>query len=180
MAEIKSTLELALERTKRFALSEKDKEEIRQKEIEQKTLSLFYRFRSNHLHLHEIQKEMERMDEKAREKVKEGLLSLLVETLSLEEDNEKMLRGVESLKRQPMDEIKIEFRELFTQYQQERNEIKQKVASQLLDDLKKKGIAGDAVEPNVEGSSLLKGESLRLSQKFYSRLEGIKEKIRIL
>jgi len=45
MAEIKSTLEIALERTKKITISEKEKEEIRQKKLLEKAKGLFHRYR---------------------------------------------------------------------------------------------------------------------------------------
>ena len=48
MAEIKSTLELALERTKKIAISEKEKEEIRRKKLLEKATGLFHRYREGH------------------------------------------------------------------------------------------------------------------------------------
>jgi len=49
MGEIKSILELAMERTKHFATSEKEKEEMKQEEVLQKATSLFHRYREGHL-----------------------------------------------------------------------------------------------------------------------------------
>ena len=64
-----------MERTKKFKISEKEREEIRRKEILQKVTSLFHRYREGHLPLNEILKEIERMEEKAAKMVKEDLLS---------------------------------------------------------------------------------------------------------
>ena len=64
MGEIKSTLELAMERAKRFALSEKEKDEIKQKEVLRKATSLFHRHREGRLSLNGILKEIEGMERK--------------------------------------------------------------------------------------------------------------------
>ena len=42
-----------MERTKKIAISEKEKEEIKQKEVLQKATSLFHRYREGHLPLNE-------------------------------------------------------------------------------------------------------------------------------
>jgi len=62
MGEIKSTLELAMERTKKFAISDKEREEMRQKEVLQKAASLFHRYRNGLLSLHEILKQIDKME----------------------------------------------------------------------------------------------------------------------
>ncbi|OGP75164.1 MAG: hypothetical protein A2V86_06250 [Deltaproteobacteria bacterium RBG_16_49_23] len=180
MAEIKSTLELTLERTKKFTLSEKDKEEIKQKEIQQKIMSLFHRYREGHLHLNEIQKEIERMDEKAGKEVKEGLLSLWIDGLSLDEDDERFLRGIESLKHRNIDEVKVEFRKLITQCQTEKERIKREVRTQLSEALRKEGFGGDAVEPNIEASDPWEKASVALDQEYQSELRELKGFLRTL
>ncbi len=75
MADIKSTLELAMERTKKMAISKEEREEIKEKESLQKVSSLFYRYKEGHIPLNEILREIEKMDEKTRPWVKENLLS---------------------------------------------------------------------------------------------------------
>ena len=56
MGEIKSTLELAMERTKRFSVSAKEKDEIKQKEALRKATGLFHRYREGHLSLNDVLK----------------------------------------------------------------------------------------------------------------------------
>jgi hypothetical protein len=180
MAEIKSTLELALERTKKFTLSEKDKEELRQKEIRQKSMSFFHRYRDGRLHLHEIEKEIERMGEKTGKTVKERLLALWIDGLSLDEDNERFLKGIESLKHRNLDEAKAEFQELVTQCRTEKERTEQEVRAQLTEALRKEGFGGDAVEPNVEASASWEKASTALNQKYQGQLKELKESLRTL
>ena len=75
MGEIKSTLELAMERTKHFSVSEKERDEIKQKEALRKATGFFHRYREGHLSLNDILKEVERMERKTAATVKEYLLS---------------------------------------------------------------------------------------------------------
>ncbi|RPJ11183.1 MAG: hypothetical protein EHM36_01955, partial [Deltaproteobacteria bacterium] len=98
MAEIKSSLELAMERSKRFAISDQERDEIKRREVEQKAASLFHRYIDGHLALHEVLKEIERADEKTRPVMKEILLSQWIDALSLQEEDERLLKGIESLK----------------------------------------------------------------------------------
>ena len=106
MAEIKSTLELALERTRKLSISQQEKDEIKRKETEQKAAGIFHRYMDNTLSLNELLREIERMEEKARSAVRELLLSRWIDAVSLEADPEKLLRGIESLKGRSVDEIR--------------------------------------------------------------------------
>jgi hypothetical protein len=178
MGEIKSTLELAMERTKKFAISEKEKEEIKQKEILQKATSLFHRYREGHLPLNEILKTIEKMEKKTATIVKELLLSQWIDALSLEDDNERILRGIESLKQRNIDEVKQEFHHLLSQYQSEKEKAKEKARIQCIEALRKDGIYGNAVEPNVEKNDLWAKEREKLDLSYKAKLEQIKEELR--
>jgi hypothetical protein len=179
MGEIKSTLELAMEKTKRFAVSEKEREEIKQKEILQKATSLFHRYREGHLLLNDILKEIERMERKTATTVKEYLLSHWIDAVSLDDDNEIILKGVESLKEGSIAEAKQKFRHLLSQYQGEKEKVKEKVGDQLMEALKKDGIWGSAVEPKLEGSELWKKENENLGKSYKLKLEEIKQQLRV-
>jgi citrate lyase alpha subunit len=178
MGEIKSTLELAMERTKKFAISEKEKEEIKQKEILQKTTSLFHRYREGHLSLNEILKQIEKMEKKTAITVRESLLSQWIDALSLDDDDERILKGIESLKRRSIDEVKQKFNHLLAQYQREKEKVKEKVRVQFTKDLRRDGIYGSAVEPKLEGGELWKKENEKLGQIYKAKLEEIKEQLR--
>ncbi len=180
MAEIKSTLELAMERTKRFAVSEEEKDAIKQNEILQKATSLFHRYREGHLPLNDILKETERMERKTAIRVKEYLLSQWIDALSLDDENERILKGVESFKGRSIADVKQEFRQLASQYQGEKEKAKEKVRVQLIEALKKEGIWGSAVEPKLEGSQLWQKENENLEQSYRMKLEEIKEQFRNL
>ena len=180
MAEIKSTLELAMERTKRFAVSEKEKDAIKQKEILQKATGLFHRYRDGHLSLNEVLKEVERMEIKTASTVKAYLLSQWIEALSLDDEGERILKGVESLKGRNIADVKQEFHHLISQYQGEKEKAKEKVGVQLLEALKKEGIWGSAVEPKLGGSALWKKENENLDRSYLTKLDEIKEQLRRL
>ena len=180
MGEIKSTLELAMERTKKFAISEKEKEEMKQKEVLQKATSLFHRYREGHLSLNEILKQIEKMEKKTAATVRESLLSQWIDALSLDDDDERILKGIESLKRRSIDEVKQKFNHLLAQYQREKEKVKEKVRAQFTEALRKDGIYGSAVEPNFEGGELWKKENEKLDLSYKAKLGEIKEQLRVL
>ncbi len=180
MGEIKSTLELAMERTKKFAISEKEKEEIKQKEVLKKATSLFHRYREGHLPLSDILKEIEKMEKKTATTVKESLLSQWINALSLDDDVERILKGIESLKQRSIDEVKQKFHSLLSQFQGEKEKIKDEAEVQSIEALRKDGIYGSAVDPNFEESGLWKKEIEKLDHSYRVKLEGIKEQLRVL
>jgi hypothetical protein len=179
MGEIKSTLELAMERTKHCAISEKEKEEMKQKEVFQKATSLFHRYREGHLSSNEVLKEIEKMERRTATTVKEYLLSHWIDALSLDDDDERILKGVESLKGRGIAEVKQRFHHLLSQYQRDKGKVKGETGVQLIEALKKDGIYGSAVEPKLEGSELWKKENENLDQSYRMKLEEIKQQLRV-
>lgn len=180
MSEIKSTLELALERTKRMAISEEEKEEIRRKEIFRKGSGLFHRYREGHLPLNETLKEIEKIDAKTRARVKEALLSQWIDALSLTDGNERLLKGIEALKHREIEGVKEKLHLLLSHYQKEKEKILEEVKTRWIETLRKEGIDGSAVEPNIESGDLWKKEREKLEQRFGEALEKIKEELRSL
>jgi len=180
VGEIKSSLELAMEKTKRFSISDKEKEEIKQKEVFQKATSLFHRYREGHLSSNEVLKEIERMEKKTRTTVKELLLSHWIDALSLDDEGERILKGVESLKGRSIAEIRQQFHHLLSRYQGEKEMNKEKMRVQLIEALRKDGIYGSAVEPKLEGTELWRKENERLDRSYLIKLVEIKEQLRRL
>jgi hypothetical protein len=180
MGEIKSSLELVMERTKKFTISEKEKEEIKQKEVLQKATSIFHRYREGHLPLNKILKEIEKMEKKTAITVKELLLSQWIDALSLEDDDERTLKAIESLKQKTIDEVKQKFHHLLSQYRGEQQKIKEKVRVQFTEAMRRDGIYGSAVEPKLEGGELWKKEIEKLDHSYKTKLEEIKQQLRVL
>jgi hypothetical protein len=180
MGVIKSTLELAMEKTGKVAISEKEKEEMKRKEVLQKATSLFHRYREGLLPMNDILKEIERMEKKKAAIVKELLLSQWIDALSLDDEEERILKGIESLEQRNIHEVKQKFRDLLSQYQGEKERVKEKAKLRLIEGLRKDGICGSAVEPKLEGSELWKKENEKLNHSYKMKLEEIKEQLRDL
>jgi len=177
MGEIKSTLELALERTRKMAISDKEKEEIKQKEILRKASSLFHRYMEDRASIDETLREIEKMEEKAGGPAKETLLTLWTDALSLSKENEKCLRGIEALKGPRVKEVIQELRSLFARFREDKEKAKQEIRGQWTQELKKAKIYGSAVEPRVEGSETWEKKIRGLEAPYRVRLEEMKRQL---
>ena len=165
---------------KKLTISEKEKEEIKQKEISERAISLFHRYREGHIPLNEVQKEIERMDGKTAAVVKEILLSRWMDALSLNEEGKRLLKGIGLLKDGKIGEQEEEFHQLLSEYRKEKEGARQGVKALLTEVLRKEGIDGDAVEPNVEESPLWREASNKLDRLYGGKLEDIKGQLRTL
>jgi hypothetical protein len=178
VGEIKSTLELAMERTRKFAISEKEKEEMKQKEVLQKATGLFHRYREGNLSLNDILKQIGKMEKKTASTVKEFLLSQWIDALSLDDGEERILKGIESLGQRNIEEVKQTFHHLVSQYQEEKEKVKEKVKAQRREVLREDGITGSAVEPKLEGDELWKKENEKLDHSYEMTLDEIKDRLK--
>ena len=180
MAEIKSTLELAMERTRKILISQEEKEEIKRKEIVQKATGMFHRYMDDNLSLNEMTKEIERMEEKARATVRDVLLSQWIDAVSLDAENEKLLRGIESLKGRNVDDVKQKLEVLRSEYEREKHEAEQNVGVRLAEALRNENIHGSAVVPHVRGSKEWKERMGPVEHAFRGKIEEVKEVLRKL
>jgi len=178
VAEIKSTLELAMERTKKYSVSEKEKEEIKQKEILQKAQSLSSRYMAGYLPLNEVLREMEKMEEKIGRKIRELLLLQFIDGLSFEGEPDQLIKGIEALRGRSIDEEKQAFFGLLTQYRERKEKIEKEWRDKSLASLKKDGIFGSAVEPCLDENPLRTKEAKETEERFQPEMEKLKERLK--
>jgi polyhydroxyalkanoate synthesis regulator phasin len=118
------------------------------------------------------------MDKKTSAKVKEYLLSQSIDALSFDDEGEKILKGIESVGQRNIDEAKQKFQHLASQYQEEKKKLKEKVEAQRREVLRKDGIYGSAVEPNLEGDEVWKKENEKLDHSYQMLLDEVKNQLR--
>ena len=178
MGEIKSTLELVMEKTKGIAISEDEKREMKKKEILQKATALSNRYREGQIPLGHVLKEIEKMEEKTATEVRELLLSQWIDGLSLSGGNERLLEGIEVLGHREIEDVRQEFRRLLSECEREREEGKMQAQSRIAEILRQEGIEGSAVEPNPERSDLWQEGRRRLDLIYGKKLQKIKNELR--
>ncbi len=176
MGEIKSAIELAMERTKDLRLSKEEKEQLKEEEIHAKAHGLVNRFLEIDYHFREAEKELAQYDPELRARLEKLMLQYFAEAIHLGKDNDLIFQGIESLAAGSSGLI-TKTRELAEKYQKEEEKEKQKVRKGLLSNLEKLGISGSAVEPKVEGSQAWKVALAKLNSKFEGELRDLKERL---
>jgi hypothetical protein len=84
------------------------------------------------------------------------------------------------LEQRNIDEARQKFHSLLSRYRSEKEMIKEKARLQLIEGLRKEGISGSAVEPELEGRELWEKENGKLDRSYQARLEDIKKELRSL
>jgi phenylalanyl-tRNA synthetase alpha subunit len=101
-----------------------------------------------------------------------------IDALSLDDDDERILKGIESLKQGSTNKVKEKLHPLLSQYRKEKEKIKEVIRGELTEKLKSEKIDGSAVDLKIEGSEIWKKEKEKLSHSYKMKLEEIKQQLR--
>jgi len=174
MAEIKSAIELALEKTKGLSLSREEKERIKEEEMQAKAHGLVHRFLQVDFHLREVEKELAKYDPAERAQLETLIIQFLTEAIQLDHDDELIFQGIESFRGESKN-ITGKIKELMADYRKQKEKEGQRVEKDLRTKLKRQGISGSAVQPQMEGSREWEDALTQFKPTFESRLRALKE-----
>lgn len=146
MAEIKSTMEIIMEKTKGLTLSEEEEAEVRQQELSGKVRGLIQKFLDSLLDLNKLKAEVDLLSDYPRDIVEEAIIEESLPHMELGEDNAPIYRVFEEtlgMNSRPVLDIEGAYLE--------RLEREKKVfETSLKEKIMEKGISGSAVIPNLE------------------------------
>jgi len=177
MAEIKSAIELAMEKTKDLHLSREEREKLKEEEMHSKAHSLVTRFLEVDFHLKEVEKELARYDSDQRKKMEGLVLQYLADAIQLDRDNDLALQGIEAFRGESK-ALMGTMRELIEGYQEEKKKEYEKIKSSLGSKLQGLGISGSAVDPKVQGSPEWDNALAQFKPTFEEQLRRLREDLR--
>jgi hypothetical protein len=144
MAEIKSTLDLIMERTKNLTLTEEEKKSIRTREVKSKVRGWFQRFCDGTLTIWELKENMD-AERAALPEAAAWLQEECLARLDPEGNNEKLF--------QMLGEIlaidALPFQRLIADFHKEMEQHRSETSREALEFLHGQGIGGTAVVPNM-------------------------------
>jgi methanogenic corrinoid protein MtbC1 len=149
MAEIKSTMDIIMEKLKRIEISEEDKKRLLKEDAEQtaKKLMVEYIERGN---LNSIIEQLNRLKEEKREETKRALIKESISEIRPYGDkNRKLLELISKLLKTDVSQLE----EMLSSAEKKLDQIKERCREDMLNRLKKREIYGSAVIPNVEADS---------------------------
>ena len=176
MSEIKSAVELALEKTKGLGLSREEKEKMRGEEIAQKARSLVTRYLQVDFNFRELEKELSRIEPEQRPPLERLILQELVQTIQLDRDHSLISQGIQAL-RPKAEGLFEELKRFMQRYQQKQQEEYSQVKKKLQAHFATLGISGSAVQVNVDGSQEWEKSLAAFRPSFEKELRSLKEKI---
>jgi hypothetical protein len=177
MAEIKSAIELAMERTKGLRLSQEEMEKLKEEEIQSKAHGLVNRYLEVDFHLREVERELDRFDSAERQHLEKLFIQYLSEAIDLDRDNDLIFQGFESFRVGSKGSIQ-KMKDLIQSYQERKGKEYSKTEKDLLSKFERLGISGSAVQPKVEGSPEWEEALSKFKPAFEENLQSLKEKIK--
>jgi hypothetical protein len=151
MAEIKSAIEIAMERTKSLRLSSAEKEQLKEEEMQSRAHGLANRFLEVDPHFREVEKELAKFSPEERAQVEKTMLADFAEAMDLDRNNDLIFQGIDILAPEKH-ALLFKAKELVGEYRTHREKERQKTEKALRRKLEEQGITGAAVLPKVEGS----------------------------
>jgi hypothetical protein len=145
MAEIKSTLDLVLERTKNLAMTAEEKESFQRREREENLRGWTMKFLNGLSDLKSLKKEMERDGKGREENVRKILKELTIEQINPAGDNRKIYQILEKLLGIKKDPYLAVSRAFQARIASEQPEFLKRARIRLAE----QGISGSAVHPDL-------------------------------
>jgi len=173
MAEIKSTLDIIMEKAKRFSATEEEKQGFRRQELEGKIKGLVQKTIDGILDSERFQVEVTALQAKDKDLVDQVRKEELVTRLEVERNSQELLKMLEYV----AGGAKAAVKKTLADFEAKTAKQKDSRRKILLETLKKKGISGSAVLPNLEADP----EWARLKSEMKRRLqEEIRERLKSL
>jgi hypothetical protein len=145
MAEIKSTMDLVLEKTRNLTLTSEDKQKLAREELERKVQGLVHRYLDQLIPLSRLNEEMEKIAGTEKDLSVQLLKTHLLAHLDFDCDNSNILSALEEVA--GVDTASLV--NLKGEYQSEKEEAKKGITEKSLERLQEKGVSGSAVMPNL-------------------------------
>jgi hypothetical protein len=145
VGEIKSTMDIIMEKTKGLTISEEEKETFRKKETEGKVRGLLQRFLDGFIDAERLKDEIGSLGEKRYAVAREALFRECKDRMEPGADNTILLDALENavgLDITPIQKIILDYNQDLEQQKMDRNQALQK-------NLEGLGISGTAVIPNI-------------------------------
>jgi len=149
MAEIKSTLDLVMERTKNFTLTDGEKRELRRRELEGRLRGLAQKSLDGRLTVEETKGEFNSIVAGRQEEARELMKEVLADHIDPEGDHCRLLailRVVLGMETGPLEEA-------FRGLQKEIASAREEYLERMKEDLATRQVSGTAVVPNISRST---------------------------
>lgn len=175
MGEIKSTIDLVMEKTKRMRFSAKEHEQLKDDDYRIRAGILAKRYLNSYLNLDGLKKEIANFEEAIRGRILQDTRRELIDSLDPEGNFKRILAGIRVLTGESNPELIDGIERLIAEYHQARSKRYQTISDQMKELLEKEGIFGDAVDPRVATDPTWEEALNQLQEDYREKLKRLKK-----
>jgi hypothetical protein len=146
MAEIKSTMDLIMERIKGLSMSDEEKRAIKEKDMKEKTRGYLQKYLNSRMDLEALEKKMEAFDDQNRREARRSLIKQCLDLIEPETDNARLLAVLEKLGGVDAQLLHGFLSKFHNELAGQKKEREEKSWAKL----RGQGISGSAVVPNIK------------------------------
>ena len=170
MGEIKSTIDIIMEKLKKIEISDEDKKRLLKKEAEDTAKKLIVEYLEKG-DLQVVMEQLNKLKEEKREETKKALLrEAIIRIQPYGDKNEEMIRLMSELLKT---DLSRPIKDMLSSAEKELDQIKEKCKKELLNRLKRREIYGSAVIPNVEADPEWKQALKKMNDKLKSDVNDL-------
>ena len=174
MGEIKSTLDLVLEKTKNLTLSSEEQEEQKQKEIENRIKGMMQKYQDGILSKNQLLTDFEMLKQDYNVPQNDSLINEITKRIEPDQDNQPLLEVLQeccAIDTAAIESIIDDFRKAHLTASQNRMEL-------LKEDLAQQdNISGPAVLPNLDADGQWRQEAREMRAGYEDQLNRVKDNL---
>ena len=175
MAEIKSTLDLVMEKTKHLKLTEEEKAEMQLQDLLKKLPFYLDRILNSGLVPEQLLAAINNLPQELTSRARREIAGRMSQALDFTEKSDPLIPVLEIVAEPGWSEILAEVKRCRAKYRQAREGAGQKVQARLLVGFAEAGIKGSAVVAKLDGNPVWEAEDRELRQPCEDRLKGLRE-----
>ena len=177
MSEIKSVIEIAMEKTKHLKMTEEETERFKKDELIKKAEGLLSRYLSGKLELEKLKGEIN-SQKREREELLQSVLLYLINSITIVKNPKHALEALKHLLENDAKEIVLrKIEDTFVRFEQDEQREYKNFQLKLKEELQLKGFSGSAVLPNVESSKKWHHYLKDLTNRYEEEITVLKKKL---
>ena len=172
MGEIRSTLDIIMEKTKDLKISDEEKEAFKEHEMTGKIKGLIQKFLDGIIDMEQLRGDVSGLVEKGGDMVKRLIREESVSRIELEGNNEPLFRLLEEITGSEVDSLREVLKAFEERLEREKDTREQGFKKRL----EKQGISGSAVLPNINADPEWSRYVSEIKEEFQERLASYRQK----
>ena len=167
MAEIRSTLDIIMEKAKNLTVTDEDKKSFAEKEVQGRIRGLFQKYLDGILSIQQLKAEMASFDEEQQPAAKKELRAACLTAMTVEGDNQPLFEMLDQLLECDIEPLLDQIDE----FQAQRKKEHSKRSKAEIQTLKGLGVSGSAVIPNLRANPSWRSYLSHMEDRFQEKLK---------